>query len=116
MIESIFKNLNLEGYKCVSCTKNISEYDDGKSVTIAIQYSNGLKTVKVGSSCERDKNYKLNINHPLKALFKEEAEGWEIKKTHRVWPDDISDVIVKDMDMVEYLFEISPSDAKRLYL
>lgn len=116
MKESIFENVDLEGFMGVSCTKNISDFGDGKFITISLQYSNGDTSIKIGSSCVRNKDLSLNVDESVKVLMTKYGKDSELKLTHRVWPSDLCDVVKQDLDIVEEMFNNFNDDLKRVYL
>lgn len=116
MQESIFNNVNLEGLEQVSCVKNISDFGSSKSVTVMLKYTGNNKKVEIGSCCERLQNNSLNEKEPVKVFCKILIGEQEEKFSHRVWPTSMNDIIKKDVDIVDKMFDNFDDKLKKVYL
>lgn len=129
----MLNNLNFTQYSIFSSTKNINSTDEGKSYIIAIslikpefhkkelvgvekllhevEMTNTNKIYKISASFSKDKEGKYIL--PIKIAFKDETQQYN-KRVY--FERDLTDDILTDITFIEMMFDLSPTDVKRVYI
>lgn len=127
----MLKDLNYDALEIVSATRNISDFDDYKSINTTItmlreedslQGLEGLERAfkendlfnedrYVKLSCTYNTTPKGDIIAPIKVLFK----GDEKYIAKALFERDVNPKIIEDLAFVDNVFETTEPDLKRVY-
>jgi hypothetical protein len=128
----MLKDINFDNLEITACTKNITETDEGKHVTVAINmvkledsYSHleGLELAFHKNTLENENKYiKLSCTYtlneegqtvlPIKIAY----NGTEKYSKRAYYERDLEPSLFEDIQFIETFFDRAPTDVKRLYM
>ncbi|QYC52542.1 hypothetical protein [Salmonella phage SSBI34] len=123
---SIFDNTFIEpGWNCISATKNITAGQGCKYVNLNLVYELGDRQAEVGAAYAINYGGKVSCQVPVKMLVKlfdtsgDPCEDPTIifKRSLKAFrPDEITEVVIKDINMANMMFEKADKEVQRVYL
>lgn len=113
---SIFDGVDFSNLTCYRAEKNIADDWDRKYITTRLEFEDttGKPVFAVRSSYSIDDHLKIILEDAIKVS----CDNFIVNNKLRLRSfglHDITEVIKKDLEIIEQLFESSPDDVKRVY-
>lgn len=123
---SIFDNTFVEpGWVCVQAQKNITRCDEYKYVNLNLMYELDHRQVEVGASYAINVGGQVSREVPVKMLIKmyslsgdvtEEPEVLFKRSLRAYRPDQMTEEMIKDINVANLMFDKADKEVQRVYL
>lgn len=123
---SIFDNTFVEpGWVCVQAQKNITRCGEYNYVNLNLMYELGHRQVEVGATYAINVGGKVSRESPVKMLVKMFDLSGDLtedpvvifKRSLKAFrPDEMTEEMVKDINVANQMFDLADKDVQRVYL